>query len=213
MKTDDLINAMVADNATQSPPIAGTVWLAVAAGVGLGALVFASLLEVRSDFLFAVSHEARFIFKFVFTLALGVPALLLVRRFSRPDGTAGALRYVLLIPVLLLAAAVAVELNVLPPDHWSVSAIGSMPAACMKYIPILSAAPLIAILFALRNGAPSNPAAAGAAAGLLAGAIGATLYASFCVDDSPLFLAIWYVIGMGIVTAAGALAGARMLKW
>jgi hypothetical protein len=88
-----------------------------------------------------------------------------------------------------------------------------MPTACMKYIPILSIAPLAAILFALRNGAPARPWAAGAAAGLLSAAIGATYYASFCVDDSPLFIAIWYVAGMAIVTVAGALIGARVLKW
>lgn len=213
MKTDDLITAMVADNATISPPISRTMWIAIAAGAGLAAAVFANLLSVRSDFLYAISHEARFIFKFVFTLGLGLPALLLVHRLARPDGQPGYLRYALAIPVLMLAAAIVMELVVLPPDHWSVSAVGSMPTACMKYIPILSIAPLAAILFALRNGAPARPWAAGAAAGLLSAAIGATYYASFCVDDSPLFIAIWYVAGMAIVTVAGALIGARVLKW
>jgi hypothetical protein len=61
MKTDDLITAMVADNATISPPISRTMWIAIAAGAGLAAAVFANLLSVRSDFLYAISHEARFI--------------------------------------------------------------------------------------------------------------------------------------------------------
>ncbi len=213
MKTDDLITAMVADNATVSPPISRTMWIAIAAGAVLAAAVFANLLAVRSDFFYAISHEARFIFKFVFTLGLGIPALMLVHRLSRPDGRPGSLKYALTLPVLMLAAAIVMELYALPADHWSVSAMGSMPVACMKYIPMLSLAPLAAILFALRHGAPANPSMAGAAAGLLAATIGATLYASFCVDDSPLFLAIWYVAGMAIVTAAGAIIGARVLKW
>ena len=119
----------------------------------------------------------------------------------------------MLIPPLLLAGAVLLELQAVPADHWAVSAFGSMPVACMKYIPLLSLAPLGAILFALRQGAPSNPVAAGASAGLLSGAIGAALYATFCVDDSPMFLAIWYVAGITIVSALGALVGSRLLKW
>ena len=47
-------------------------------------------------------------------------------------------------------------------------------------IPFLGLAPLVAILIALRNGAPEHPARAGAAAGLFAGAIGAALYAMHC---------------------------------
>ena len=54
------------------------------------------------------------------------------------------------------------------------------------------AAPLVGALLALRQGAPEHPAFAGAAAGLLAGAIGAACYATHCPDDSPLFVAAWW---------------------
>ena len=63
----------------------------------------------------------------------------------------------------------------------------------MILIPMLSVLPLAALLFALRQGAPSRPALTGAVAGLAATGIGATLYASHCMDDSPLFMAAWYV--------------------
>ena len=213
MKTDDLIKAMVADTRTVATPIARTLWLALIAGALLAAAHFWSLLSVRSDFAYAITREPRFMFKFIFTLGLAVPALLLVQRLARPDGTAGWAKWLLLVPVALLAVAVGLEMQAVPPEHWQVSALGSMPGACMKYIPLLSAAPFVALLFALRHGAPSNPAAAGAAAGLLAAGIGAALYATFCVDDSPLFLAIWYVTGMTIVVALGALIGSRLLRW
>ena len=55
--------------------------------------------------------------------------------------------------------------------------MGTYSMFCMKSIPFLGFAPLIATLFALRNGAPEHPVFAGAAAGLFAGAIGAALYA------------------------------------
>ena len=213
MKTDDLIRAMVADNASVKAPISRTVWLALGAGLLLAVAHFFSLLGVRSDFAHAIMNDPRFMFKFVFTIGLAIPAALLVLRLARPDGVAGWSKWLLIVPPLLLAAAVALEMQAVPADHWAVSAFGSMPVACMKYIPVLSLAPFVAILFALRQGAPSRPAAAGAAAGLLSGAIGAALYATFCVDDSPMFLAIWYVAGITIVSALGAVVGSRLLKW
>ncbi len=213
MKTDDLINAMVADNATVSPPISRTVWIALMTGAALAAAEFYGLLSVRSDFFYAITHEPRFIFKFIFTLGLAIPALFLVLRLARPDGQAGWAKAFLFVPLVLLALAVILEMNAVPPEHWQVSAFGTMPGACMKYIPMLSVAPFIAVLYALRNGAPSSPAAAGAAAGLLSATIGAALYATFCVDDSPMFLAIWYVAGIAIVVALGALIGSRLLRW
>jgi hypothetical protein len=54
---------------------------------------------------------------------------------------------------------------------------------------------------------------AGAAAGLLAAACGATLYAFHCFDDSPLFVATWYTLATALVTAIGALAGSKLLKY
>jgi hypothetical protein len=91
--------------------------------------------------------------------------------------------------------------------------VGHNAMVCMVLIPALSALPLIATLFALRHGAPTSPTLAGAVAGLLAGGIGATLYATHCPDDSPLFIATWYVIAISAVTLIGAIAGARLLRW
>jgi hypothetical protein len=78
---------------------------------------------------------------------------------------------------------------------------------------LIAAPVLIAALAALRRGAPTRPTLAGAVAGLAAGGLGATLYAAHCTDDSPLFVMAWYVPAIAIVTIAGALAGARLLRW
>lgn len=63
------------------------------------------------------------------------------------------------------------------------------------------------MLEALRHGAPSRPRLAGALAGLVAGGIGATFYATHCIDDSPLFVAVWYRAGIAIMAALGSVAG------
>jgi hypothetical protein len=71
----------------------------------------------------------------------------------------------------------------------------------------------VALLVALRAGAPQSPAMAGAVAGLLAGSLAALLYAIHCFDDSPLFVARWYLPAIAVVVLAGAAAGARALRW
>jgi hypothetical protein len=65
----------------------------------------------------------------------------------------------------------------------------------------------------LRHGAPTRPAVTGAIAGLMSAGLAATLYASHCTDDSPLFVATWYSIATALVAAIGALAGPRLLRF
>jgi hypothetical protein len=48
---------------------------------------------------------------------------------------------------------------------------------------------------------------------VLAGGLGAMLYAIHCVDDSPLFVALWYVPAVALVTLTGTLMGSRILRW
>lgn len=213
MNTDDLIKALTADNATVTPPISRTLLLALGIGALAAAAHFFSLLAVRSDFTHAITHDPRFMLKFVFTLGIAIPALLLVLKLARPDGSAGNTAWLFAVPLTILGLGIGYELLTVPADNLLAHAMGTMPVACMKYIPMLATAPFIATLYALRNGAPASPLAAGAAAGLVSGAIGAALYATFCVDDSPMFLAIWYVAGIAIVTALGAVIGSRLLRW
>jgi hypothetical protein len=65
----------------------------------------------------------------------------------------------------------------------------------------------------MRNGAPENPGIAGALAGLMSAGIAATLYASNCFDDSPLFVATWYPLATLLVAGVGFISGRRWLRW
>jgi hypothetical protein len=91
--------------------------------------------------------------------------------------------------------------------------VGKNSWICMTAIPALSLPLLAGALIGLRHGAPARPAVAGAIAGLLSAGLAATLYASHCTDDSPLFVAAWYTIATALVTAIGALAGAKLLRY
>jgi hypothetical protein len=91
--------------------------------------------------------------------------------------------------------------------------VGSNSRLCMTAIPLMSLPILAAALIGLRHGAPARPAVAGAVAGLMSAGLAATLYASHCPDDSPLFVATWYTLSTALVTAIGALAGSKLLKF
>jgi hypothetical protein len=118
----------------------------------------------------------------------------------------------MLAPILLVAGVIF-ELFTVPADDWGVRLIGHNAKHCLSLIPLLSLAPAACLLFALRRGAPARPGFAGAIAGLVAGAFGASLYALTCPDDSALFVATWYTIAIAVVTAVSALVGRRMLRW
>ena len=97
-----------------------------------------------------------------------------------------------------MLAAVALELTVVPSADWGTRLVGSNSQYCLSFIPLMGIGPLALFVAALRHGAPSRPAFAGAVAGLAAGGIAATLYAAHCTDDSPLFVATWYTLAIAV---------------
>ena len=155
----------------------------------------------------------RFPFKFVVTLALTLPALFAVYRLARPDGKLGGLAKALLVAPVLLALGVVAELIMVPSELWQQRLIGHNSSYCMYLIPVMAIGPLAAAIGVLRYGAVTQPRLASLAAGLAAAGIGATLYASHCPDDSPLFVATWYTIATAIVCAVSLLIAPRVLRW
>ena len=211
MKTDRLIDALVADRAAPSPPIATALAGALALGGLVALVVFAIELGVRKD-LGAALATWRFDLKIVLVALAVALAFGACRALANPAAGPRALRR--LLPLLALAAGlVAVELVVAPAASWGTRLVGSNARFCLTFIPILSLAPLAAALWVLRRGAPASPTLAGAAAGLVAWASGALLYAFHCFDDSPLFVATWYGLAAVPMVTLGALAGRRLLRW
>jgi hypothetical protein len=212
MKTDDLILALSADAAPRGPSLRRRVALGLAIGALVSLAAFMSVIGPRPDFMGA-AHTMRFDLKFLDTLAVLAPAFFLCLRLSRPEAAPAAILAWLLAPVVILGAAVAMELATVPSAQWGAKLVGSNSMHCLMVIPILSIPPLAALIFALREGAPRHPALTGALAGAAAAGVGATIYASNCPDDSPLFVVTWYPIATAVVVLVGALAGRRWLAW
>ncbi len=212
MKTDDLIKVLGADAGEPPLPQRTAWWLATGLAVPVAAAVFFIILGPRPDIAEAM-HTARFLFKFVFTLALGTAAMIVLRRLSIPGAPARRAMPLLLVAPLLMAAAVILEMAVVPAGDWATRLIGHNMLVCLASIPVIGAGPLALFVAALRHGAPTRPGLAGAIAGIAAGGLAATFYAAHCTDDSPLFVATWYTLAVAMLALAGAVATRRLARW
>ncbi|WP_245496915.1 NrsF family protein [Rhizobium leguminosarum] len=146
------------------------------------------------------------------TLSLLAGGATLLSPLLRPGVNLGYRCWLLLIPAILLAGAVIGELIVTPSELWMTKLIGRNALHCLTIIPVLSVLPAVPLFLAMRHGAPGSPGLAGAVAALASAGISASLYASNCFDDSPLFVATWCPIATFVVTAAGYFAGRRFLR-
>jgi hypothetical protein len=212
MKTDDLIRALTTDLAPPGPSIETRFAAAFLPGVLIALALFAVTLGPRGD-LALVAGDMRFQFKFVVTLLLALCSALLVWRLVRPGAPARLQMAVLAFVPLVLTAGVLTELFVLPTASWCPKLVGSNGLVCLVSIPFFALPMLIAEILALRQGAPTRPTLTGVVAGLFAGGVAAAIYAAHCPDDSPLFVALWYSLGIAIVALVGGLAGRLALRW
>jgi hypothetical protein len=210
MDTNELIRSLAADHGWRARPVGIVLAFALALALPFTMMMFMMRLGMRPDFMVAIRNPF-FVLKFVVTLALVLASVALAARLVRPGADIRKAAWLLGIPVLLLACGIAVDAVVMT-SPWTKRLIGTNSLICLTAIPALSLPLLIAALVGLRHGAATRPMLTGAVAGLLAGGIAATFYASHCIDDSPLFVAIWYSIALAAVALVGAVAGRWVLR-
>jgi hypothetical protein len=212
MDTDQLIRTLAADNTHRAQPVGFMLMLALLAAAPVSLLMFFAELGVRPDIMVAM-HNPFFDLKFAVTLALAISAIAVGLHLSRPEASLRGFGWLLLIPVGLLTACIGGEMMMPARLPMMTRLVGSNSKVCMTAIPLMSLPLLAGALIGLRHGAPTRPAVAGAIAGLVSAGLAATLYASHCTDDSPLFVATWYTLATALVAAIGALAGSKLLRF
>ena len=212
MDTHQLIRPLAADNAARAPRVGAVLTTGLLVAAPLSILIFVTFLGVRPDVMSGMRNPF-FDLKFAVTLSLAIPAIIVSLHMSRPEALLRGWGWLLLLPVGLLAVAIGGEMMMAPATPMTMRLVGKNSRACLSAIPAMSLPLLAGALVGLRHGAPSRPALAGALAGLLSAGLAATLYASHCTDDSPLFVATWYTIATALVTAIGALVGSKVLRY
>ena len=155
----------------------------------------------------------------MFWIKLGFPAVLLVgsvaaaARLSRPGDRLGWTVPALLVPLAAMWLAGAVVLSDALPAQRAALVMGRTWWFCVIGVPLLSLPMLVAAFWAMRGLAPTRPVLAGAMSGLVAGTVGALVYALHCPEMQAPFFGVWYVAGMLVPAATGALVGPRLLRW
>jgi len=213
MKTDALISLLATGNTPVPRHAVGQRFgLALAMGLPLAAVLLALTLGLRLDLLQAAS-EPIFWTKLAFAALLALAALFTAQRLARPGMRLGGVLSALSLPVLVLWLYAALVWADTEPSLRAALIFGSTWRTCPFNIGMVSLPLLAATLWALRGLAPTRLALAGAGAGLLSGALGALVYALHCPESAAPFVAVWYVLGMALPTAAGAALGPRVLRW
>ncbi|MDP2707316.1 MAG: DUF1109 domain-containing protein [Burkholderiales bacterium] len=213
MKTDELIMMLASGaDAVEPHPLRRRFALALGWGAFATTLLMAILLGVRPDFAEA-ARLPMFWVKLVFPATLLAGALLATVRLSRPGVRLGRVPAAIAAPVMAMWLFAAIVLLGAAPAERPQLVFGYTWAYCPFIIATLSVPLFGALLWAMKGLAPTRLALAGAAAGLLAGAGGALIYSLHCPEMTAPFIGIWYVLGMSIPAAVGAVIGPSVLRW
>ena len=215
MNTDRLIDMLSAElEAVSSGRLGKTLIIAMVVG---GATAFALMLVTvgpRPD-LQSAAHIEWVAVKLLFALSVIATGSLLLNRSMRP-GLDDATNWTVIFFPFLVALAVAIAVLLGQPQEWrelvrGATTISSM--RCLLLILFFAAIPLAAVLYALRQGAPTRLKLCGGIAGIVGGGIGAAAYAFNCTSDTIPFIAIWYGAAIAICAAIGSQLGPRVLRW
>lgn len=213
MNTEALIDRLSEQFVPVRP---GAVVRALLAGLGAGALVsfvtMAIWLGIRPD-LGAAMQTTAYWMKFLYTLALAGFAFWTVERLSRPGARANLQGLFDAFPVLLLAVIAYLQWSAAPAEEHHALMMGRSHTVCPWRIAILSLPIFAGVFWSLRKLGPTKPVLAAAAAGLLAGAAGAFIYAFHCDESAAPFVVLWYTFGIALVGIAGGLLGRFLLRW
>jgi len=187
----------------------GLIFGAVVAGL---AVLFWPSLGTRPDMAVAAT-TASFWIKLLYTASIASLGFVALDRLSRPD--AGVLHWARLLwpPVAALAAFSAMGWAAAAPGDSKAFWMGSSWWQCPAYVALLALPVFLGLIWAMSRLAPTRLRAAGAAAGLVSGGTGATIYALHCAETSPGFVLLWYSLGLVGATLLGALTGPRLLRW
>lgn len=213
MKTDALIGLLAAD----VPPVrrdaaARRLALALGAALPLSLACMAVGYGLRPD-LSQVLALPMFWIKLLFPLCMAAAAFVIVQRLARPGVQVRRAWAGLWVPLLLLWALALLAWFGAPENGRAALLWGQSWRGCIVNIAWLSTPLFVATFVALRGLAPTRPALAGAAAGALAGGLGAAVYALHCQELAAPFLAVWYGAGIALPMAVGAALGHRLLRW
>jgi hypothetical protein len=209
MKTADLINLLAKDQ--MAAQLSG-IWFrrAMCAATASAAFLLLCFIGVREDIAQATGTW-KFFVKFLVEFSISACAVMALRADVHP-GTSSR-RWIWAAPALIGTTALVLNCSETPISSWRTQWLGHTAGSCVGLMLAMGLLPLLAILLAMKRGAPRSPGRAGAVSGLLASGISGFFYAFHCPENSYLFVASWYGLATLLLVAIGWAIGRRMLRW
>lgn len=213
MKTDDLV-ALLTNHAEPADHtlVSRRYWRAMLISAVGAVLLLLTGYGVRPD-LPVMLGTPLFWAKLSFPALMALGAFLVIARLARPGLPVGRRWTVIALPVVVVGAAAMLTLGLAPASERLAMVLGISWYTCPFSIAYLAIPGFIAHFWAIRGMAPTRLRIAGAAAGLLSGAVATLIYCLHCPEMEVAFWAIWYVAGMLIPAVLGAMLAPRLLRW
>ena len=211
MKTNELIALLASDPLPSRPPawhlpLAATLALALTLAMVVGGW------GLHAD-LSGLVASASYQLKTLWLLGLALSSGTLVWRLARPAERDGYGMHGIGLSLLAMAGLGAYNLLQADPANRLTLLMGQSWWSCPLSIALIALPWLAVWLLYLRQMAPTRLAWSGASAGFLSGALATGLYSLHCSETSYAFFSVWYVAGMALSTAVGAVLGPRYLRW
>ncbi|HZZ90122.1 MAG TPA: DUF1109 domain-containing protein [Caulobacteraceae bacterium] len=212
MRTADLVSLLAKDaSPVRAPPPGLRLAGAALAGAAISAALLLALLGLRP--MHEAMHSPSFWMKAAYTLILAAAGWLTAASLARPGGRAGIGVWLAVAGVAWLASLAMMETMRTPASGMTRLWLGWTWNLCPWRILALAAPVFVAALRTMQHMAPTRPALAGAAAGLFAGGVGASVYGLYCEETAAAFVVLWYTLGVAACAALGAAIGSRWLRW
>jgi hypothetical protein len=213
MNTEKLIQILSSDLANDNHLRIGPRLLGALAFGGMITLsLVLGVLGVQADL---IGRLVTFGFwtKIVFNFSFFVVGLIVAVKTSQPGKTPPNYYFLMAIPVVVLWLIAIEAIRVDTSSTLGEMVRGSSWQMCSLLITGLSMPIFAFVMWALKDMASTRPSLTGFMAGLLSGGLGACIYCLHCPEYSPVFIGIWYFLGMMIPATIGALLGRRLLRW
>jgi hypothetical protein len=213
MKTDDLINMLARQDVAVDRQRLMLRWLA-ALGVGflMSLFVFVYVFEINPD-LRMLLENVWFWVRFSFLASVMLLGGWFFSKLNKPGAVSRVPFWLVGVPFALIGIVGAVMLLNAAPEDRRAMLLGISWNVCSRNIAMLAVPIFFASVWVARQFAPVQLRLTGAMLGLFSGGAAALMYSMYCPEMEPMFLAIWYSIGMLIPAAVGALLGRRLLAW
>jgi hypothetical protein len=213
LKTDDLVSLLAAGVEPIDARWTMRRYVLAITGGMLGALAITGGILRLNPLLSNAVFEPMFWVREAYCATLGSLGFVAITRLARPGFRLGVVPAGIGAVVIAMWIFAALVLLTAPAQDRAHLLLGATAAVCPFLITLVAAPLFLAFVWALRGLAPTQLRAAGAAGGFAAGSFGALAYSLHCPELTAPFIGVWYLLGMLIPTAIGALLGPRLMRW